>query len=148
MLLPTNAHPGPLRAIVFFLKHRGVFKSPRPMEQTLPPALADRFAAARTTLRKPAKRYQGWKPAVAGMLLTADAIQPLQLAVDEPQARIKALARKAHAPTREVSSFNGSAVLDALLTISDAAQRDCLADELDQVEAGTGAMRAATVSPG
>jgi hypothetical protein len=63
---------GGLRDIPALLKARSQLKSKTPMEETLPPALRARFAAARERIGRPAKKYAGWQPILVGGQLISD----------------------------------------------------------------------------
>ena len=104
LLLPPEAKGGPAAAISFMLKLASSFRSERPMEETLPPALRTRFVAARQGLSKPADRYAKWKPGVAGMLLLGDFRRGENVAFGEPEKRIRALGRTAHVKEQRVGA--------------------------------------------
>jgi uncharacterized protein YbaP (TraB family) len=143
LILPPDLRPGPFRALTFFLRHGKEFRSQRPVEQTLPEPLARRFAALREKLGKPASRYAKWRPALAGLILAGDALQPARIRQGEPQARIESMARAAGVRTRVVSHHGGE-MLDGLLGISDEAHQRCLQDMLDEAEAGPQLIEAAS----
>ena len=143
LILPPQVRVGPLKAIAFFITHRKVLKSSAPLEQSLPDREARRFAAARTSLGQPAKRYTGWKPAVAGVMLDSDMRRSVKLDAGQPLDRIRALAREAHLRERRAATYDGAAVLNTLTTMSDQAQVECLDDALDEVEAGPARVRSA-----
>ncbi len=143
LILPPQVKIGPLKAIAFFITHRKVLKSSAPLEQSLPEPEARRFAAARASLGQPAKRYAGWKPAVAGVMLDSDMRKTVKLEADQPLDRIRALAREAHVRERRAANYDGAAVLNTLTTMSDQAQVECLDDALDEVEAGPARVRSA-----
>ena len=137
LILPPEAKIGPLRAIAFFLGHRKAFRSPQPLEQTLPAPLAERFAAVREKLGKPASRYAGWRPAVAAVILSGDLRAQARLRQGEPEDHIRALGRQAGVREQPAGSF-GPAMLQALVDLPDNAHRQCLEDSVDESEAGAG----------
>ncbi|MCR5877409.1 TraB/GumN family protein [Phenylobacterium sp. J367] len=63
---------GGLRDIPALLRARNSLKSKTPLEATLPEPLRVRFVAAREKAGKPASRYAGWQPLIAGEMLVAD----------------------------------------------------------------------------
>lgn len=71
LILPSGASIG-LGDIFPLLRLRGQLKDKDALEPSLPPELAARFAAARGALGKPASRYEGWTPVVAGRQLQQD----------------------------------------------------------------------------
>jgi uncharacterized protein YbaP (TraB family) len=144
LLLPPQAKGGPVAAIKFLLKARTSFQSPRPLEETLSPALRARFVAAVRTVGKKPDRYGKWKPGVAGMMLVGDFRGAEQVAFGEPERRIRAMAKAANLRERRVASYDLGALINALTTLSDETHRICLADSLTLIEAGRGRLQAAS----
>ena len=72
-LPPDKAHVGLFDAAAMFLR-QGALKPAQgaDMETTLPPALRARFERVRDSFHGDPKRYQHWKPAVAGLILVGD----------------------------------------------------------------------------
>ena len=145
LILPPLLRVAPLKAIGFFVAHRKALKSSAPLEQTLPPALARRFAAARTSLGQDARRYAGWKPVVAGVILDGDLRKSVALQNGQPLNRIRDLARSAHVREQRAASYDASVILKTMLSISDQAQYDCLEDSLSEAEAGAARVRSASI---
>ncbi len=144
LILPAQARVSPLQAIGFFIKHRKDLRSKAPLEASLPPDEARRFAGAREQLGKPAKAYASWRPAVAGVILSTDFRRSLKLDVGEPMGRIRGLARRAGVHERRAATYNGSEVLNMLVTMSDEAHRQCLDDSVSEVAAGPDRIRRAS----
>ncbi len=143
LILPPNVRASPFKAVAFFLTQRKSFQSPRPMEETLPPALRDRFVAARQQLGKKPARYAKWKPAVAGVLMAGDFRGAARVSLGEPQGKVRALARAAGVREHRVASYDAMPVLRQFTTLPDEAHRACLADTLTEVEAGAGRLQIA-----
>lgn len=143
LILPPTARANPIKAAAFFLFHRKPFQSRGPMEDSLPPALRARFVAARTSLGKPAGRYAGWKPGVAGMMVGGDFRDAMKISFKQPDDQIEGLAGRAHVPTRKVASYDVLPLLKNMADLSDAAHQACLADSLTEIEAGQGRVLAA-----
>ncbi len=119
-------------------------KSKTPMQAGLPEPLRARFAAARQRLGKPASRYDGWDPIAAGQILVNDFHDRAGATAKEPMGAIRKLAGQAHAPVRPASSFSLVALLDsATRGLTPEISRACLAEALEEVEAGSGALDAA-----
>lgn len=137
LIMPPQAHVGPLKAIGWFLKNRKALKSPAPLETALPPDLARRFASARASLGKPAKRYANWRPAMAAVILDGDFRSSVRLDPGEPLEHIRALGHKAGVRERRAADYPAGPILDQVLTMSEAAHEACLSDALAEVEAGS-----------
>lgn len=124
-----------LKDVPALLRARARLKSKAPMEATLPPTLRMRFAAARERLGKPAGRYAGWQPVVAGQFLLFDAYGGRPRVSVEDVAR--SLARKAKAPIRRSSRYDLVPFLNAAIAgLTPQIQEGCLDGALDDVEAG------------
>ena len=119
-------------------------KSKAPMQAGLPAPLRARFAAARQRLGKPASRYDGWDPIAAGQILVNDFHERAGATAKEPIGAVRKLAGQARAPVRPASSFSLVGLLDsATRSLTPEISRACLAEALDEVEAGSGALDAA-----
>ncbi|HWA61458.1 MAG TPA: TraB/GumN family protein [Caulobacteraceae bacterium] len=143
LILPPKARANPLKLVAFFWSNGKAFRSARPMEETLPPALKTRFSAARTRLGKPESRYAKVKPGVAAVLLGGDFRGRSHLTFSEPIDRVKDLASRNGVRQTAASGYDVMPVLKGLTVMSDAAHQACLADALTEVEAGDGRIRTA-----
>ena len=142
LIAPVEPKAG-LGDIPAFLRMRSRLKSKTPMEQGLPEPLRARFAAARQRLGKPASRYDGWDPIVAGQILVEDLHQRAQTTAKEPIATIRRLAGRAHAPVKPAASFRIVDLLNpAIRNLTPETSRACLAEALDEADAGAGALAA------
>jgi hypothetical protein len=132
-----------LKDLPALLKIRGQMKSKTPMEDTLPPVLQARFEAARIKVGKPASRYSGWQPVVAGQFLMGDAY-----GVGKGWASVEAVARQAakanKAPVRSTSRYPLVPFLrTAIAGLTPERQAECLEAAVSDVEAGVGPYRRA-----
>jgi hypothetical protein len=143
MIVPVVATAG-LGDIPAFLRMRSRLKSKTPMEAGLPEPLRARFVAARTRLGKPASRYAGWDPIYAGQLLVNDLEDAAKVTRREPMAAIQSQANRQNVRARPAAKFRVVALLDpAIKGLTPEISRACLAEALDEVDAGTGALTAA-----
>ncbi len=134
-LPPSQVHVGLFDAAAMFLR-QGALKPAHgaDMETTLPPDLRARFDRVRDSLRLDPKRYQHWKPAVAGLLMIADFRRAAALSSDKPGTTVAKLARADHIQVRTVGVMKASPLFDAAARMSDAQNQVCLAAALDDVE--------------
>ncbi len=143
LITPVEARAG-LLDIPALLRMRSRLKSHTPMEQGLPPPLQARFAAARTRLGRPAPRYAGWDPIVAGMILSGDFHDAARVSPREPLAAIRGAASRLGVPVRPAAKLRAVALFDpAVRGLTPAISQGCLAEALDEVDAGAGALDAA-----
>ncbi len=147
MLAPPKFHTSPVGDLFYVFGHRKDLKARARLEQSLPAALALRFAAARQGLGRDAGRYAGWKPAVAGAVLDQDFRAAAKTDLSQPLGHILALASKAKIRRTPAADYPARAALTALFdatrTMSDDEQDDCLDDALKEVEAGSARMNRA-----
>ena len=142
LIVPVQPKAG-LGDIPAFLRMRSRLKSKIPMEQGLPEPLRTRFAAARLRLGKPASRYAGWDPILAGQILVEDLHDRAQTTAKEPLGTIRRLAGRAHVPVQPAASFRVVDLLTpAIRNLTPETSRACLAEALDEVDAGAGALAA------
>ncbi len=143
LIMPVEARAG-LLDIPALLRMRSRLKSHAPMEQGLPEPLQARFAAARTRLGKPAPRYAGWDPIVAGMILSGDFHDAAKVSPREPLGAIRGAASRLGVPVRPAAKLRAVALFDpAVRGLTPAISQGCLAEALDEVDAGAGALNAA-----
>lgn len=108
-----------------------------PIEDRLPAGLKARFIAAREKAGRPAKRYGYRNELVAGILLVGDAREAYRLTAADPGKTVARLA-KARKLKTESKVYDAGPLAGAAVRASAAAQRACLEDALDEVEAGPG----------
>jgi uncharacterized protein YbaP (TraB family) len=144
-LPPNKVHVSLFDAAGMFLR-QGALKPAHgaDMERALPPELRARFDRVRDSLHLDPKRYQHWRPAVAGLLLLGDYRRAAGLSEDKPGTTVAKLARAAHAEVRVVGELKVKPLFDAAAKMSDGQNQACLAAALDDVEREIGhAQRAA-----
>ena len=143
LIIPVQPKAG-LGDIPALLKIMSRLKSKTPMEAGLREPLRARFAAARERLGKPASRYAGWDPIAAGQILVNDFYERAGVTRKQPMGAVRGLAGRAHAPVRPASSFRVVGLLDpAIRNLRPEISRTCLAEALDEVDAGAGVLNAA-----
>jgi uncharacterized protein YbaP (TraB family) len=113
------------------------------IEESLPPAERSRFVAARTAFGKPASRYRTNNPLAASLLLVDDWMERERLTNTDPAKPIRQLARSKRVKVVE-KTYDAGPLLGALARTPRAAGLACLDAVLDQIDAGPGAIRAAS----
>jgi hypothetical protein len=138
-LPPSKVRIGLFDAAGMFLR-QGALKPAHgaDMESALPPDLRARFDKARDGLHLDPKRYQHWKPAVAGLLLLGDFRRAAGLSEDKPGTTVARLAHAAHAEVRVVGEFKAKPLFDAAAKMSDAQNLTCLSAALDDIDREAG----------
>lgn len=109
----------------------------KPFEAGLPPDLARRYLADVAALRQTPSHYDVWKPAVAGLLMASDFRKLAGLDPNQPLNAVKAAAgrqRVRAAPAVTYPAIPMARMLAAEL--SDQVNHACLADALQEIEAG------------
>jgi uncharacterized protein YbaP (TraB family) len=131
-----------LRDVPALLRARGRLKSKTPLEETLPAGLRARFVAAREKVGKPAGRYAGWTPLIAGEMLAQDASEARRgQSVDEAVIR---LAKKHKVKLRDTARYDAMPFINtALGSLTPAIHQQCLDGALDDIEAPPGRLSAA-----
>ena len=134
-LPPSKVHIGVFDAASMFLRQGAL----RPahvadMEAGLSPQLRARFEQVRSGLRLDPKRYQHWKPAVAGLMLVGDAHRAVGLSEDKPGTTVARMARADRVQVKVVGSFKAGPLFDAAARMSDVQNQVCLGAALDDVE--------------
>jgi hypothetical protein len=114
----------------------------KPVEEELPPALRARFVAAREAAGQPAKRYGMKNELGAAIMLVGDYRSKARLTASDPGKTIASIA-KARKLKTESKAYDLGPLLGAAARTPAAAQRACLGDALDEVEAGPEPIRRA-----
>lgn len=131
-----------LRDIPALLRARAALRSKTPLEETLDPALRTRFVAARERLDKPAGRYAGWMPMMAGVLLVSDSRDRRMTTSVTREVIAAAKARKV--PRVEPARYKAVPFMqEALASLTPAVHRQCLEGALADVETPPSRARAA-----
>jgi hypothetical protein len=115
-----------------------------PFEASLPPDLARRFAAGAAALRQSPGHYDRWKPAVAGLVMVGDFRKAAALDASQPLNGIKAAAGRHRLRATPAASYPGLPMARAIAAeLTDQVNQACLADALDEIEAGPARVQAA-----
>jgi uncharacterized protein YbaP (TraB family) len=142
LIAPIQAKAG-LGDIPALLGMRSRLRSKTPMEQGLPAPLRARFEAARLRLGKPASRYAGWDPIIAGVILVDDFEHAAGTTSKEPMAEVRKAASHAHTPVRPAASYRVVGLLKPMVrSLTPEVSQTCLGEALDEVEAGPAALDA------
>ena len=113
-----------------------------PVEEDLPEPLRFRFVRAREAAGQPAKRYGFKNELAAAIQLVGDYRSKMRLTASDPAKTIGWIAESMGVKTRK-KSYDIGPLLGAAVRTSKAAQRACLLEALDEVEAGTEPVRRA-----
>lgn len=106
------------------------------MEDTLPPDLKARFLAVRASLNPDPRAYSGWTPLVASLLMVSDFRKRAHLEPFEPAASVERLARSRGLRIAPSGTYRFVPLVRAAETGLDASGPACMADALDEIEAG------------
>jgi hypothetical protein len=136
----VTANLGDLFALLNARKH---YRSKAPMESALPPGLRARFLAARPRLTGDPRAYSGWTPLVAGLLMVSDFRRRAGLEIREPAGTVTRLARSQGLRVVAAGTFRAITLIRAAETGQDQSGPACLADALDEIDAGADQIRAA-----
>jgi hypothetical protein len=131
---------GDLFALLNARKH---YRSKGPMENALSPELRARFLAERPRLNGDPRAYSGWTPLVAGLLMVSDFRRRAGLQPREPAGTITRLARTFGVRVVPAATFRAVTLVRAAESGLAQAGPACLADALDEIDAGAGHVRSA-----
>ena len=146
LIVPVVATAG-LGDIPALLRMMSRLKSKTPMEQSLPAPLQARFEAARARMGKPISRYDHRDPIWSGQILVNDFFDSAGMTRNEPLAAIRKAVGRAHVPVRPAASYRAMDVLaPAVRNLTPEISQACLAEALEEVEAGSGALEAASAA--
>ena len=118
------------------IRLRGHFRARGPMEDGLPPELKARFLTDRALLTSDRKAYSGWTPLVAGLLMAQDFRNKARLDREEPAGTVKRVAQGLGVKVLPAGSYKAVPVFRAAEVGLTEAGPACLADALDEIEAG------------
>jgi hypothetical protein len=113
------------------------------MEATLPSELRARFLAERPRLTGDPRAYSGWTPLVAALLMVSDFRRHSGLEDREPAGSITRLARNQGLRVVPAGKFRAVSLVRAAETGLAQAGPACLADALDEIDAGPSRVRTA-----
>lgn len=119
-------------------------RSKTPLLEALPPEQAARLTAALKRMGKSPDAYENWKPLAAGMLLAQDFRKSAKLDSGEPDGTIRSMARKKKVRIVPAATYKAMPAAKAIVRDHTAAVGlACFDVVLDEVETGTGRLRAA-----
>ena len=122
----------------------GKLRAKTPIEATLPPDLAfDQFRhAVAAALRQSPAHYDRWKPAVAGVFMVADFRKAAALEPNQPLSQIRAAAQRHRLRATPAVAYPALPMARMLAgELTNQVNVACLADALDEIEAGAGQVR-------
>jgi hypothetical protein len=134
LLLPPRPKVGVLDVAGLALGGLGRFKDKATLADGLDEPLRVRFEAARAAARKDAKRYEKWKPQVAGFLLVSDFRNAAGLSSAKPGSTVTKLAKARKVPVRYVGEFRLLPLAKEAAKLDQRSAVACLADAVSQVE--------------
>ena len=118
------------------LNARKHFRSRGPMENALSSDLRARYLVERPRLNSDPRAYSGWTPLVAGLLMVSDFRRRAGLESRQPAGSITRLARSQGLRVVPAGTFRAVTLVRAAETGLAAAGPACLADALDEIDAG------------
>jgi hypothetical protein len=137
LIAPASVSVG-LGDLFPLLAARKHFRSHGPMENSLPPELRARFLADRPALNPDPRAYSGWTPLVASLLVVSDFRRRAHLKPFEPADTVVRIARSQGVRVAPAGAYKVLPFVRAAETGLDTSGPACLADVLDEVEAGPG----------
>jgi hypothetical protein len=114
-----------------------------PMEQGLSPGLRTRLAATETRMGRDPGRYSHWTPLIAGMRIVGDFREGASIDSREPAKTVSRLAHSAGVGFQPAATYPAGALLKAVTPQLGAVGETCIADALDEVDAGAARLRTA-----
>ena len=146
LILPPTASFGILDVFGAF-SLGGKLRTRAPFEASLPPDLAQRFRADASALSQSPSHYDRWKPAVAGLVMVADFRRRSGLDMGQPLAAVRGAAARAGVRAQPAASYPAIPMARSLAAeLSEPVNIACLADGLQEIEAGAGRVRAAAAA--
>jgi hypothetical protein len=146
LILPPTASFGLLDVFGAFALNAKLRQS-TPFEATLPPELAARFAADAALLRQKPGHYDRWKPAVAGLVMVGDFRKQAGLDGNQPVGAIRGQAARQGVRGQAAATYPALPMARMLAgELSAPVNLACLADALQEIEAGAGRVRAAAAA--
>jgi hypothetical protein len=143
-LIVPPAYSAGLGDLFSAFRLRGKLKSTTPIEPALPPDLRARFVAASAALRQTPQHYDGWKPAVAGLLMVGDFRRRMGVDEHQPLATVRAEAGRRGVRTDAAATYKAIPFLRSVAAdLTEEVNLACLSDALQEIEAGSGRVRGA-----
>jgi len=124
---------------------RGKLKTRAPIEASLPADLRARYLADSATLHQAPERYDRWKPAVAGLIMLGDFRKHAGIDENQPLAAAHGLAGRKGVRVTPAAAYKAMPFLKTLAgDLTDAVNLACLSDSLQEIEAGSARVQAAS----
>jgi hypothetical protein len=136
----VTAGLGDIFALLSLRRH---FRSRTPVEDTLPADLRVRFLADRPRLSRDPHAYSHWTSLAAGLVMVDDFRKQARLERGEPDGAITRLARDQGVKVIAAGRYKAVPLLRAAESGLAAAGPACMADSLDEIEAGPTRIRLA-----
>ncbi|MFI4976974.1 MAG: TraB/GumN family protein [Caulobacterales bacterium] len=119
-------------------------RAPGPIEAALPADLRARYLTASAALGQPPRHYDSWKPAVSGLIMLGDFRKRAGIDDRQPLAAIRGAAGRRGVRVVPAASYRALPFLRTLTgDLTPQVNLACLADSLQEIEAGSGRVRAA-----
>jgi uncharacterized protein YbaP (TraB family) len=116
-----------------------------PMEASLSPALRTRLAETEARVGLDPGHYRHWIAIVAGLQLVLDYRAQQKLATAEPGASVEKMARHEGLKVTPAGVYKAGALMKAIAPPMGAVGDVCIADALDEIDAGADGPRAAAI---
>lgn len=136
VLAPAEATAGLFESSWFLLTHRGLLSMPgdQKLEDTLPPDLKARFAAARTALNLKADHFEDDPPVIAAWKLENNFNEQHKLGMG-PGPAIQKIAKDNGVPMHPIGSYGALGLLKEVLRLPQDQQQACLRIAVADIEA-------------
>lgn len=135
VLLPPSGRVSALEAIPMALSaNRLKLGRGQSLEQTLPPALRERYLYTLGIFGMDQSKYDGWKAGAAGFLMLSDMREKAGLSSAKPGSTIARLAKKYRKPVRVVGPGSIVALFNNAKTLSEEDHQRCLGLALDEID--------------
>jgi uncharacterized protein YbaP (TraB family) len=141
VILPFNSVSVKLTSVPGLMLRWVTLKS-GPAEDHMPQGLKQRFVTARESIGQPAKRYGYKNDLLVGVMLVGDYREHAKLTSADPAKTVERMA-KARKIKVETRSLSLGGLVGQAASLPKAAQRACLDDALEEVEAGPAGARSA-----
>lgn len=147
VLLPPEVTAGPVDIARMFVGQNAL-KLPRgaTLETSLPEPLRSRFVEARIRARQPAKRYERWKPGVAGFLLINDYREAAGLSGAKPVSTIRRMLKGRRVKVEPVGAYRLAPFARSAARMTEASHLACMDAALDQNDAEAAGARAVSLA--
>jgi hypothetical protein len=138
-LITPSVYSAGLGDLFGLLSLRGKLKAKGPIEPSLPPDLRARFVAGSAALGRDPAHYDGWKPAVAGLIMVGDFRKRAGIDEREPLKAVQGDAGREGVRVVPAATYKAVPFLKSMAgDLTDTVNQACLADSLHEIEAGTG----------